>query len=105
MTLILYIAAGIVFGLIVIDLLRYAMLMWAHSAEKATLRDEQRQQWEQWERDHPWAARARWLGILVALCGVVVVFSPDDAARGYGLAVITVGVVLLLLARLPELHR
>jgi hypothetical protein len=99
---IFYIAAGIVFGLIVSEVLRYAMLMWAHSAEKAALRDEQR---EQWERDHPWAARARWLGILVALSGVVMVFSPDDAAHGYGIAVITVGVVLLLLARLPGLHR
>ena len=76
--------------------------MWARSAKEAALPDEQRQQWE---RDNPWVARARWLGILVALSSVVMVFSPDDAAHGYGIAVITVGVVLVLLARLLGLRR
>ena len=32
------------------------------------------------------------------------VFSPDDAAHGYAIAVITVGVVLVLVARLLGLH-
>jgi hypothetical protein len=40
--------------------------------------------------------------IPVALAGVVIVFSPDDATRGYRIAVTAVGVVLLLLARLAQ---